>query len=92
MTGTWIELGGFWARIDLQEGTDTFVSLDRDSLEGSGQSYEEALDFFGTALKYGRTLGSLYTSGGRVKVASVRSHPDRGVLNVRLRQHEHTPS
>jgi hypothetical protein len=92
MTGTWIELGGYWARIDLQEGLDTFVSLDAGSLEGHGQRYDDALDFFGTALKYGRTLGSLYTSGGRVKVASVRSHPDRGVLHVRLKQQEPTPS
>lgn len=92
MTGTWIELGGYWARVDLQEGRDTFVSLDASILEGHGHSYDEALDFFGTALKYGRTLGSLYTSGGRVKVASVRSHPDRGVLHVRLQHQEHTYS
>ena len=92
MTGSWIELGGFWARIDLQEGRDTFISLDVSSLEGHGHSYEDALEFFGTALKFGRTLGSLYTSGSTMRVASVRSHPDRGVLHVRLQVQEPAPS
>lgn len=92
MTGSWIELGGYWAKIDLQEGRDTFISLDVASLEGHGQSYEDALEFFGTALKYGRLLGSLYTSGTAMKVASVRSHPDRGILRVRLQAQESTRS
>lgn len=92
MTGSWIELGGYWARIDLQEGDDTFVSLDEASLEAHGQNYQDALEFFGTALKYGRPLDSLYTSGTTMRVASVRSHPHRGVLHVRLQTPETTRS